>query len=80
MDVDEYDCYFWAAHSYGEIDLIISKNAKLYGFEFKFSDTAKISKAALEMIDILPLDHLYVVYPGKKEIFAISKKVTACEG
>jgi len=76
MDVDEHDCYFWGAHSYGEIDLLVSKNAKLYGFEFKLSDAPKASRVATEMVDILPLEHLYVVYPGK-ETYPISKNVTA---
>lgn len=76
MEADQHDCYFWGAHSYGEIDLIINKQGKLYGFEFKFSDSPKTSKAAFEMLSILPLEMLYIVHPGK-ENYDISPKVRA---
>lgn len=74
--VDEYDCYFWGAHNYGEIDLVISKNAKLYGFEFKISDSPKLNKNTDEIIDALKLEHLHVVHSGK-DTYRISKNTTA---
>lgn len=75
-EVDEFDCYFWGAHSYGEIDLLITKNAKLYGFEFKMSDNPKLNKKTEEMIDILELEHLYVVHSGMVT-YPLSQHTTA---
>lgn len=76
MGVDEHDCFFWAAHNYGELDLIVHKNSKLYGFEFKFSDVPKLKKQTYEIMNDLGLEHLYLVYPGK-EIYPIDDKITA---
>jgi uncharacterized protein len=70
------ECYFWATQSGAELDLFIIKNGKRLGFEFKYTDSPKItSSMKIASLD-LKLDHLYVVYPGK-EIFPLSETITA---
>lgn len=72
----EHDCYFWGAHSYGEIDLVINKKAKLYGFEFKFKDAPNVHKKWQNIINDIGLEHLYIVYPGT-ENYLISNNITS---
>ena len=39
------ESFFWRTHNSAEIDLLVFKNGKKYGFEFKFADTPKITKS-----------------------------------
>lgn len=70
------ECYFWATHSDAELDLFILKDGKRLGFEFKYSDSPKISKSMRIALQDLSLDHLALIYPGK-DIFPMDEKITA---
>ena len=70
------ECYFWATQSGAELDLLILKNGKKIGFEFKYTDTPKISSSMQIAITDLKLDHLYVIFPGKIS-FSLSEHITA---
>lgn len=72
--VDE--CYFWGTQDGAELDLLIIKDGKRLGFEFKYSDTPKITKSMRISLDNLKLDHLYVIYPHNEK-FALHEKITA---
>jgi predicted AAA+ superfamily ATPase len=74
LAIDE--AYFWATQGGAELDLMILKNGKRIGFEFKYTEYPKITKSMLISIKDLNLDHLYVVFPSK-EIFPLSNKITA---
>ena len=63
-EVDSSNCYFWGVHGQAEVDLIIVKKGKKYGYEFKYSDQPKITKSMRKAINILELDSFSVVYPG----------------
>lgn len=67
-DVDDEDCYFWATHSGAELDLLLFKDGKRLGFEFKYSDAPKISLSMRTSIESLELDALTMVYPGDKNV------------
>ncbi len=71
------DCYFWSTHNEAELDLLAFKNGKRVGFEFKYTDSPKITKSMNIAIEDLKLDHLYVIFPGNQH-FPISEKITAC--
>lgn len=70
------ECYFWATQSKAELDLLILKNGKKIGYEFKYSDAPKITPSMRIACEDLKLDHLYVIYPGA-ETFSLSEKITA---
>lgn len=77
LQIRSEDCYFWSTHNEAELDLLVFKNGKRYGFEFKYSDSPKITKSMHIALQDLKLDHLYVVYPGNR-LFTIQEKITAC--
>lgn len=60
------ECYFWATHADAELDLLIIKNGKRLGFEFKYADAPKVTKSMRIALDDLKLDHLFIIYPGDK--------------
>lgn len=64
-DVDAQDCYFWATHNQAELDLLIIKDGKKIGFEFKYTDSPKLTPSMKISMQELKLDSLTVVVPGK---------------
>ena len=77
LQIKSSDCYFWSTHNEAELDLLTFKNGKRIGFEFKYSDSPKITKSMNIATEDLRLDHLYVIFPGKM-IFPLGEKITAC--
>lgn len=58
------ECYFWGIHNQGELDLLIIKNGKRLGFEFKYTDAPRLIPSMQLAHDTLRLDKLTVIYPG----------------
>ena len=76
FQIPEHDYYFWSTANEAELDLLIFKNGKRFGFEFKYTDSPKITKSMHIALQDLNLDHLYLIYPGNKS-FAMHEKITA---
>lgn len=76
LQVRSNDCYFWSTHNEAELDLLIFKSGKRIGFEFKYTDSPKITKSMSIALADLKLDHLYVIFPGKFQ-FPLSEQITA---
>jgi predicted AAA+ superfamily ATPase len=69
------DCYFWATHNKAELDLLIIKNGRRIGFEFKLSDSPKITPSMRIAYEDLNLDELNVIYP-KGRSYPLSELIT----
>ncbi len=67
LEIDNEDCYFWATQSGAELDLLITAHGKKIGFEFKFSDSPKITKSMNISLNDLKIDKLIVVIPHNAE-------------
>ena len=64
-------CYFWRSYNQAELDLLILKNGKKLGFEFKMSEAPALTPSMRTAVEELNLDSLTVIYPGSREyIFA----------
>jgi predicted AAA+ superfamily ATPase len=70
------ECFFWATQSGAELDLLLYKDNKRLGFEFKYSDAPRLSPSMRIASKDLALDHLYVIYPGQGS-FPLSEGITA---
>lgn len=66
------NCYFWSTQHQAELDLLIISEGKKYGFEFKFTDSPKISKSMHIALEDLKLDKITIVIPGN-ENYALSE-------
>jgi predicted AAA+ superfamily ATPase len=75
-NADSEECYFWSSHNVAEIDLLIVKNGKRLGFEFKYTDTPKITKSMKISLEDLKLDKINVIFPGNLS-FKLSDKIEA---
>lgn len=76
LNVDQWDCFFWATQASAELDLLVFKNEERLGFEFKYTDSPKTTKSMRIALEDLKLDRLTIVYPGKKS-FQIDEKIYA---
>ena len=60
------EAYFWATHAGAELDLLMFKNGRPVGVEFKRSDAPQLTPSMRIAMEDLALDALYVVYPGDR--------------
>jgi len=58
--------YFWKTEKGAELDLLILKNGKRLGYEFKYSEHPKITKSMHVALEDLKLDSLTVITPGER--------------
>lgn len=59
-------CFYWATHNGAELDLLIVKGGKRYGFEMKHSDAPTLTPSMRIAQETLKLDSLDVIYPGTR--------------
>ena len=62
--LDTRSACFWRSHSGAELDLMVTRGGRRYGFEFKYSDAPRSTKSMRVALKDLNLEHLWVVYPG----------------
>ena len=72
----ERDAYFWATHGGAELDLLIVRGGRRYGFEFKFAVVPATTKSMRMALADLKLETLFVVYAGDRS-FPLDTKIEA---
>ena len=58
------DAYFWSTQSGAELDLLLFEGGKRIGYEFKYSETASVTRSMRIAMEDLRLDQLWVICPG----------------
>ncbi len=76
LKVDADDCYYWRTQTGVELDLLIFKNGKKYGFEFKYTDRPTTTKSMHIAREDLELDDLILIIPGSKS-FPLDENIKA---
>lgn len=72
----ERDAYFYGTQRGAELDLLLLRHGRRWGFEFKCTDAPKTTKSMHIVIEDLKLEHLWVVYPGTLR-YPMTDKITA---
>ena len=67
---------FWGTQRGAELDLMLLRGGRRWGFEFKCADAPRTTKSMHTVSKDLGLDHLWVVYPGDLE-YRLTDKITA---
>ena len=70
------DAYFWATHRGAELDLLLLRRGKRWGFEFKCTDAPSTTRSMHVAFADLGIEHLWVVYPGHTS-YPLGKHITA---
>lgn len=60
------EAYFWATHAGAELDLLMIKDGRHIGVEFKRADAPQMTPSMRIALNDLALDALYVVYSGER--------------
>ncbi len=72
----ERDAYFWATQRGAELDLLLLRHGRRWGFEFKCADAPSTAKAMHIAVADLGLEHLWVVHPGRDR-YPLAERITA---
>jgi uncharacterized protein len=60
------DAYFWATQSRAELDLMLIRKGRPWGFEIKYQDAPTLTRSMSIALADLGLERLWVVYPGRR--------------
>ena len=70
------EAYFYATQRGAELDLLLLRRGRRWGFDFKCTDAPRTTRAMHIAIADLGLEHLWVVYPGSIR-YALTDRITA---
>jgi predicted AAA+ superfamily ATPase len=76
LDAQEEECFFWATHAGAELDLLIVKGKKRFGFEIKRTSSPQVTPSMRSALHDLKLNHLDVIHAGE-HTFPLGKKIRA---
>jgi uncharacterized protein len=74
--VQPHECSFWATHSGAELDLLLVRGTKRWGFEVKRTSTPSMTPSMRTSLTDLRLNRLFVVHAGEHS-FDMAKNVRA---
>jgi uncharacterized protein len=70
------ECYFWATHAGAELDLLVVRGRKRWGFEVKRTSAPSITRSMRTALEDLKLQRLFVVHAGEHS-FDMAKNIRA---
>ena len=72
----EHEAYFYATQRGAELDLLLLRRGRRWGFEFKCTDAPRTTKSMHIVVKDLGLEHLWVLYPGDR-VYPLTDTITA---
>ncbi len=70
------DCYFWATHQGAELDLLVVRGTKRFGFEFKHTIAPEVTKSMKIALTDLKLESLDIIHIGT-ETYPLTSQIRA---
>lgn len=70
------ECFFWATHSGAELDLLVVRGMKRFGFEIKRTVAPKITRSMRSALEDLNLDRLDIFHAGN-DTYPMGKRIRA---
>lgn len=74
----EQDAYFWGTQRGAELDLLLLRRGRRYGFEMKASEAPRLTPSMRIALDNLKLERLWVLHPGNAPAYPLHERVMAC--
>ncbi|MSU23126.1 MAG: ATP-binding protein [Opitutus sp.] len=72
----ERDGFFWGTHAGAELDFLVVRHGKRWGFEIKFNEAPATTRSMHTAVADLKLERLWVVHPGAMS-FPLTEKIQA---
>jgi len=66
LGLKEDELFFWATHGGAEMDLVVERDGRRFGFEFKLTEKPGVTHSMTIAKEDLALDAVYLVYPGER--------------
>lgn len=66
LEIPPGDAWYWATQGGAELDLLVIRGARRFGFEFKRTDAPKRTRSMLAALEALQLERIDVIYPGDR--------------
>jgi predicted AAA+ superfamily ATPase len=76
LGADPEECYFWATHSGAELDLLLVRGRRRWGFEFKRTSSPTLTRSLMSACETLRLRRVFLIHAGK-HTFPLHEQVTA---
>jgi hypothetical protein len=76
LGVDWRECHFWGTHAGAELDLLVVRGRRRWGFEFKRTSAPAVTKSMRTALEDLRLHRLDVVHGGP-QTFALAPRIRA---
>jgi uncharacterized protein len=61
------EAFHWGTHGGAELDLLVARGGRRWGFELKYADAPRTTKAMRVALEDLQLERLFVVFPGERD-------------
>jgi uncharacterized protein len=71
----EHDAFFYRTQAGAELDLVVTRRGRRYGFEVKYEDAPRATKSMHVALEDLKLERLYVVCPGEHE-YSLAERIS----
>jgi len=71
------EAFFWGVHTGAELDLLIQRDGRRLGFEFKLTRSPKVTSSMRSASEVLGLEKLYVVCHGEGEPWPLAEGIIA---
>jgi predicted AAA+ superfamily ATPase len=76
LGVEPRECHFWATHAGAELDLLVLRGRRRWGFEFKRTSAPAVTRSMRVALDDLRLERLDVVHGGPHS-FTLAPRIRA---
>jgi predicted AAA+ superfamily ATPase len=76
LEVRRDECYFWATHGGAELDLLVIRGQKRWGFEFKRTSSPTVTPSMRGALSDLQLQSLDIIHAGETS-FPLGKQIRA---
>ena len=70
------ETFFWATHAGAELDLLVIRGRRRFGFELKRTSAPRLTPSIRTALDDLHLDRVDMIYPGE-HTFPLAERVRA---
>jgi predicted AAA+ superfamily ATPase len=76
LGASDDECYFWATHAGAELDLVVVRGTKRFGFEIKRTSVPRVTPSMRSALDDLGLERIDVVHAGDRT-FPLAERIRA---
>lgn len=76
LHVQPQECFFWATHGGAELDLLVVRGRRRWGFEVKRTSTPTVTPSMRTALSDLNLQKLFVIHAGEHS-FDMAKNIRA---